>query len=62
MMSIFRQPRLAQELRGSQENWHRPRRGKKYLPTAWDDCIRRPQRSWKKHRKTQYKTVKSSDE
>lgn len=60
-MKLFRHPRLAQELRGSQENWHRSGRGKKHLPTACDDCIRRPQRSWKKHRKTKYKPVAAGE-
>lgn len=27
------------------------------LPTAYDDIIRRPQHSWKAHRRTQYRAV-----
>jgi hypothetical protein len=59
-MSIFRYPRLGQELRGSQEGWNRPGRGKMHLPMACDDRIRRPQRSWKKHRETQYRPVETA--
>ena len=57
MVSIYRQPQLGQERRGAQEDWHRPRRGKRSLSVAFDDRIRHPQRSWKKYRKTQYETA-----
>lgn len=33
----------------------RSSRSRKYIPTSWDDIPRSCQRSWKKHRKTQWK-------
>lgn len=39
----------------------RSARSRRYLPTAWDDQIRCNQRSWKSHRRTQWKTVQSEE-
>jgi hypothetical protein len=55
---FFRHMRTTQERR----RWHadsaevklRLRRGPVTLRSAWDDVMRRPQRSWKAHRKVQW--------
>lgn len=45
-----------QERRYSQEGWGRARRNMANLPNSWDEFWYSPQRSWKKHRRTQYRT------
>jgi len=45
-----------QSERKSDPAYQRAKRNYTNLPTAWDDNFRRPQRSWKKHRKTQWKS------
>lgn len=56
-MSAFRRrkPRTVAELRvrGDDRSFAVRRRG--YLPTERDDLYTRSQRSWKKHRRTQYR-------
>lgn len=55
-MSYYRHIRTTQERRASQDGWGRPCRNLHNLPNFWDDIVRdSPQRSWKKHRRTQYK-------
>lgn len=68
-MGWLRRPRTTQELR----EWHganaehcedgmipRPRGRRRHIPTAWDDIhTGKVQRSWKRHRKTQWKPKKA---
>lgn len=56
----LRHPRTKQEnsynqTEKTEEYSGKIRKSRKNLPTAWDDLPIRLQRSWKKHRKTQYK-------
>jgi hypothetical protein len=58
---FLRHPRTTQERRANSKGFRheykvRARRNQKNLVEAWDDIWNRSQRSWKKHRKTQYKT------
>lgn len=55
MYRYLRYPRTAQEKRANQEGWERPSRNVKNLVDVWDELWRKPQRSWKRHRRTQYK-------
>ena len=57
-----RHPRTTQERRFSQDRFDLTIRGKRRsnnLPNAWDDIGIRPERSWKKLRKTQYRVDKT---
>ncbi len=56
MKKFLHRPRTAQEKRANQEGWNRPGRNSHLLPDArtWESW-KRPERGWKKHRKTQYK-------
>jgi len=66
-MGWLRHPKTRQELCASyaaeadhREDYDIPpmrrgRRGKCYIPTAWDDAFKDRVRCWKKYRKTQYK-------
>lgn len=59
-MSCHRKPRTTQERRANQEKqWRRHKRSTKRLVDAWDDIIVYDQRSWKKHRKKQYRDFKT---
>ena len=58
--SRFRHPHTQQERRESQDFPVRAKRRWKYLSTAWDDIKVHAERSWKKHRRTQYKNTVSS--
>lgn len=49
----LRYPRTTQELRAGAVRTKRAS-----LPTAWDDIPRRPQRSWKVHRRTAYHSLR----
>ena len=55
---LMRFPRTTQERRSNQEGWSRPRRRPHRLVHAWDETFRRPQRSWKKHRRHQWKPAR----
>ena len=60
MGDYMRSMRTTQELREVQNAIDqgikvRGKRKKNYLPDAWWDFWRRSQRTWKRHRKTQYK-------
>jgi len=57
---FMRYPRTTQERRANSRGMRheykiRARRNQKNLVEAWDDIWERSQRSWKKHRRTQYK-------
>jgi len=54
---FYRQIRTTAERRANQDWPVRPSRRPHRLPNAWDDIIRddHGHRSWKRHRKTQYK-------
>ncbi len=63
-MSFFRHPKTKNEMTqyyATVENGLgirikvRGKRRPRYLPNAWDDVQSHLYRSWKKHRKTQYK-------
>jgi len=57
----IRRPKTLREKRLSlvEPEFVRAKRNAKNLPDTWDDKNVQLQRSWKKHRKTQYKTGKS---
>ena len=54
---LFRHPRTTQERRLYDKEYGRKRRGPSHLPNTYDDLIRKDieDRSWKRHRRTQYK-------
>jgi hypothetical protein len=52
---MIRHPRTTQERRENQEEYGRASRGPKRLAQAYDDMSPRSTRSWKKHRKHQWK-------
>lgn len=67
---MYRHPRTTQEQRENGKRCHviwiddypikiRPSRSMSHLPTCWDDIYRNDvrDRSWKKYRKTQYRTT-----
>ncbi len=56
---LFRHPKTTQERRKYDKEYGRGRRSPKHLTHAWDDMPRRDieDRSWKRHRKTQYKII-----
>ena len=58
-MSWLRHPKTTQERRANQDGYARKKRCLHHLPSAWDDIGRSDwrDRSWKRHRKTQYKVV-----
>lgn len=58
----LRQPKTTQERRLWDSEYGRSRRAPHRLPEAWDDIHRQVQRSWKEHRRTQYKELKLSTE
>jgi hypothetical protein len=62
-MSFHRRPRTTRERRDSlyAEGYCRAKRNFHNLPEAWDDITRTKQRSWKEHRKHQYKVRKSEN-
>jgi hypothetical protein len=51
----YRHPHTTQERRLWDEEFGRNRRSPRCLPEAYDDIIRTVQRSWKEHRRSQYK-------
>lgn len=51
----MRHPKTTQERREGQDGWCRPRRNYKNLIESRDEIWFFTQRTWKKHRKTQYK-------
>lgn len=59
MGKYYRSMRTLQERRANQDWPVRGRRSPRMIPTAWDDIPRldKDDRSWKRYRKTQYKTV-----
>ena len=60
--SYYRSPRVVQEKRQNIERkYNRPRRNPCNLPDPWDDIYAQHSRCWKRHRKTQYKTVNKFD-
>lgn len=60
-MSYFRHPKTANEKRKSQKcPYVRAKRRPKNIPCAWDDMWYPSQRSWKSHRKTQYKVIEKT--
>lgn len=57
-MAGCRRPKTQQERRVNESNpWARPCRRPGNLPTWYDDIWSKSQKSWKKHRKTQYRMV-----
>jgi len=56
---LLRHPKTTQERRSYDKEYGRKRRSPSRLPHTWDDIPRRDRddRSWKRHRKTQYKPV-----
>ena len=55
---MLRHPKTFGELRDSQDGFGRGKRGKRLLPTVWDDIfVNRSDRNWKKFRKTRWKTA-----
>jgi hypothetical protein len=54
---FYRAPKTTQERRKWDDEYGRTRRSRQRLVNAWDDMIRCVQRSWKVHRKTQYKPI-----
>ena len=56
-MMQMRWPKTTQERRANQGEICRARRNSKNLVNAYDELWFHPQRSWKKHRLTQYKPV-----
>lgn len=57
MRNRMRHIRTTQERREGQEGWSRPCRNMKNLPEYRDEFWVRPQRSWKEHRKHQWKDM-----
>ena len=60
-ISHFRNIRTKQELTVNDSNpYVRPKRKKRYLPTAWDDISRKDvyNRNWKRHRKKRKQWVR----
>jgi len=54
-LGIFRQIRTTQERRRWDPELGRLKRSPHRLPNAWDEFIRRPERTWKRYRATQYR-------
>jgi hypothetical protein len=54
MKRYYRHPKTAQELRANQENWHRGKRGKRYIPNYYWDIPIHYDNCWKTKRKQQY--------
>jgi len=55
----YRHPKTFNEMKqsfGFDKNYIRGKRKKHNLPDSWDDVHRTRTKSWKKHRKTQYKS------
>lgn len=52
----YRYPRTQQERRANQAGFARAKRRPANLPTCYDDIPIRKERSWKRLRKTQYRT------
>jgi hypothetical protein len=53
---MLRHPRTFGELRDSQDGFNRAKRGKRRLPTVYDDIfVDRQDRNWKRFRKTKWK-------
>lgn len=57
MRQYLRRPKTSNERRQNVDGYGRAKRSGKNLPNSWDDLWRTPERNWKRHRKTQYKTV-----
>ena len=58
MKNHLRHPKTTQEIKWNEAHEKQEvkvRKKRMRLPTAWDDIWRKSQRSWKKHRKTQWK-------
>lgn len=53
--SIYRRPRTTAAIRAADPEFERAKRSRRQLPDAWDDIVRGSQRSWKKHRRAQYR-------
>lgn len=59
-MGWFRSPKTFNEIKASTSGWKvRAARRWRNLPTTWDDVYRTVQRSWKEHRKSQFKDPRS---
>ncbi len=56
-MSVFRRPKTRQEAAANQDFPVRAKRKLGNLANAWDDLDKTFQRTWKKFRRKQYKTV-----
>ena len=54
---FLRDMRTTQERRAWDEEYGRAARSAHRLVDAWDDVCRHFERSWKRHRRTQYKPV-----
>lgn len=55
-MGILRHPKTFGELRANQDGFGRAKRGKRVLPTVYDDIfVDRRDRNWKRFRKTKWK-------
>lgn len=55
-MGMLRHPKTFGELRANQDGFGRAKRGRRMLPTVFDDIfVNREDRSWKKFRKTRWK-------
>jgi hypothetical protein len=54
---FWRHPKTTQERRLWDDEYGRTRRSPRRLPNAYDDVCRCFQRSWKEHRRTQYKPL-----
>ncbi len=54
---FFRHPKTVQEKRLWDREYGRARRSPRQLIDAWEDITRQVQRSWKLHRRTQYKPL-----
>jgi len=60
MKKFLRYPKTTAEKRwniGHEKEGIRTRKKRRYTPTAWDDLWRYPERTWKKHRRNQWKEV-----
>jgi hypothetical protein len=56
-MGWLRHPRTTQERREWSPEFGRAKRSRKRLVEAWDDIVTSEQRSWKEHRRTQWRPV-----